>query len=210
MLRPRLWFRSFMTTIGYARVSLDDQRADLQIDALHAAGADQVYVNHATGATMSRPELQRALDAAVAGDVFAVWRLDRLGRSVVDLVDQVNGLAARGVEFRSLSESIDTTSAGGRLVFHVFAAVAQFERELIVERTRAGLAAARNRGKKGGRPRLVTPERAQTARELRDQGLTLRAIATHLRVSQATVVRLLGLMDGNPSAADVIGPGAKH
>ena len=112
---------------------------------------------------------------------------------MADLVEQVNGLAARGVEFRSLTESIDTTSAGGRLIFHVFAAVAQFERELIIERTRAGLAAVRERGKKGGRPRLVTPQRAQTARELRGQGMTLRAIAAHMRVSQATVIRLLDL-----------------
>lgn len=134
-----------MATIGYARVSLDDQRADLQLDALRASGADRIYVDHATGATMSRPALHKALKGVVSGDVFTVWRLDRLGRSVADLVEQVNGLAARGVEFRSLTESIDTTSAGGRLTFHVFAAVAQFERELIIERTRAGLAAARER-----------------------------------------------------------------
>lgn len=180
-----------MATIGYARVSLDEQNPELQIDALRAAGAERVYVDHATGATMSRPELPKALADVDAGDTLLVWRLDRLGRSVADLVVQVDELGRRGVELRSLTEAIDTTTAGGRLIFHVFAAMAEFERALIIERTRAGLAAARAMGKTGGRPRLVTPERAKMARRLRDSKMTLTAIAKELRVSRATVVRLL-------------------
>ena len=182
-----------MTVIGYARVSLDEMNPALQLDALRAAGAERVYVEHATGATMSRPQLQKALDGAQAGDVLAVWRLDRLGRSMGDLISQVNQLAQRGIEFRSLSETIDTTTPSGRLTFHIFGAFAQFEREVLIDRTKAGLAAARASGKPVGRPRLVTHERAITARELRDTGLSLRAIGKHLRVSQATVARLLVL-----------------
>lgn len=180
-----------MAIIGYARVSLGDQRPDLQLDALRAAGAARIYTDHGTGATMQRPQLEVALAALQPGDVFTVWRLDRFGRSLVDLVAQVNALAERGVQLRSLTEAIDTTSPGGRLVFHVFAAVAQFEREVMIDRTKAGLQAAANRGRRGGRPRLVTPERAVMARELRAQGLSLASIATHLRVSKATVSRLL-------------------
>lgn len=180
-----------MAIIGYARVSLDEQNPALQLDALRAGGAERVYVDHATGATMSRPQLRLALDEAQAGDVLTVWRLDRLGRSMGDLIAQVNQLAARGIEFRSLTETIDTTTPGGRLTFHIFGAFSQFEREVLIDRTKAGLAAARASGKQVGRPRLVTPERAKSARELRDTGLSLRAIARHLRVSQATVARLL-------------------
>lgn len=188
-----------MAIIGYARVSLAEQNPTLQLDALHEAGAERVYVDHATGATMSRPELHKALDEAQPGDLLTVWRLDRLGRSLPDLIAQVTHLAQRGIEFRSLTETIDTTTPGGRLVFHVFGAVAQFEREVLIDRTRAGLAAAKASGKKVGRPRLVTSERAVTARELRDAGLSLRAIAGHLRVSQATVSRLLELSLAEPA-----------
>ncbi len=180
-----------MPVIGYARVSLDEQNPDLQVRALQAAGAEEIYVDYATGATMVRQQLTTALEAVAAGDVFMMWRIDRLGRSLTDLVTQVNLLASRDVEFRSLNESIDTTTPGGRLVFHVFAAVAQFERELLVDRTKAGLAAARASGKPIGRPRLVTPERAVLARELRLRGATLQAIAKQLRVSPASVIRLL-------------------
>lgn len=189
-----------MAIIGYARVSLDEMNPALQLDALRAAGAERVYVDHATGATMSRPQLRQALDDAQAGDVLAVWRLDRLGRSMADLVAQVNQLAQREIEFRSLTETIDTTTAGGRLTFHIFSAFAQFEREVIIDRTKAGLAAARASGKQVGRPRLVTPERAATARELRDTGKSLRAIARHMRVSQATVSRLLTAERHDPGA----------
>ena len=180
------------TLVGYARVSTADQSADLQVDALTAAGATRVFVETASGKTDSRPELTRVLDYLREGDVLVVWRLDRLGRSLRHLIDQVNALEARGIGFRSLTEAIDTTTAGGRLVFHVFGALGEFERELIVERTRAGLAAARARGRRGGRPRVMTPERVTTARRLRDEdGLTLDQIAVTIGVSRASVVRAL-------------------
>ncbi len=124
--------------------------------------------------------------------MLVVWRLDRLGRSLRDLIEQVNALEERGIGFRSLTEAIDTTTPGGRLVFHVFGALSEFERELIVERTRAGLAAARARGRRGGRPKVMTPERVTTARRLRDEdGLTLDQVASTIGVSRATVVRAL-------------------
>ena len=180
------------TLVGYARVSTADQSADLQVDALTAAGATRVFVETASGKTDSRPELMRVLDYLREGDVLVVWRLDRLGRSLRHLIDQVNALEARGIGFRSLTEAIDTTTAGGRLVFHVFGALGEFERELIVERTRAGLAAARARGRRGGRPKVMTSERVTTARRLRDDdGLTLDQIAATIGVSRASVVRAL-------------------
>jgi len=185
--------------VGYARVSTTEQHPDLQVRALTSAGACRVYVDvGVSGSTMQRPQLRAALDDVQAGDVLAVWRLDRLGRSLADLVDQVSTLDERGVEFRSLIEAFDTTSAGGRLIFHVFGAVAEFERQLVIDRTRAGLDAARLSGKTMGRPRLVTPERAAHAVQLRAQGRTLAAIAAQLRVSKATVIRLLAT-----DAADV-------
>ncbi|WP_447645202.1 recombinase family protein [Nocardioides zeae] len=180
------------TLVGHARVSTADQSAELQVDALTAAGATRVFVEIASGKTDSRPELTRALDYLREGDVLVVWRLDRLGRSLRHLIDEVNALESRGIGFRSLTEAIDTTTAGGRLVFHVFGALGEFERELIVERTRAGPAAARARGRRGGRPRVMTPERITTARRLRDEdGLTLDQIAATIGVSRASVVRAL-------------------
>lgn len=184
-----------MAVIGYARVSLDEQSPDLQVEALRAAGAEAVYVDYATGATMDRPQLTAALAALRDGDVFCVWRLDRLGRSLSDLVHHVTEFARHGVEFRSLTEAFDATTPGGRLIFGIFAAIAEFERALIIDRTKAGLAAAKASGKPVGRPRLVTPARAQIAREQRDTGMGLTAIARELRVSRATVVRLLALDD---------------
>lgn len=182
-----------MRTVGYARVSTRNQNADLQVSALEAIGASRIYTETASGKTMDRPQLRAALQDVEPGDVLAVWRLDRLGRSVPDLVAQVNALAERGVEFRSLVEAFDTTTAGGRLVFHVFGAIAEYERGLIIERTRAGLDAARSSGRVIGRPRLVTAERAAYAAQLRAGGMKLQAIARELRVSKATVIRLLDL-----------------
>lgn len=147
---------------------------------------------------MDRPQLRAALEDLGPGDVLAMWRLDRLGRSVSDLVDQVNALAERGVEFRSVVEAFDTTTAGGRLVFHVFGAIAEFERALIIERTKAGLEAARANGRVSGRPRLVTRERAAYAAQRRGAGMTLQAIGRELRVSKATVIRLLDLAVSEP------------
>lgn len=137
--------------IGYARVSTDDQRMDLQRDALQAAGCEKVFTDTASGAKAERPGLAEALAYARRGDVLVVWRLDRLGRSLPELVKLVGELEAAGVGFESLTERIDTSSAAGELVFHIFGSIAQFERRLNIERTRAGLQAARARGRKGGR-----------------------------------------------------------
>ena len=142
-----------MALIGYARVSTVDQNPALQLDALQTAGCDPVFSDHASGAREKRPDLDRCLGYLRAGDTLVVWRLDRLGRSLRHLVTLVADLGARGIGFRSLTENIDTTTAGGRLIFHVMAALAEFEREIIKERSIAGVAAARARGRKPGRPR---------------------------------------------------------
>src|SRR5512144_2758492 len=157
-----------MALLGYARVSTFEQDPALQLDALAAAGCGRVFTDHASGALQERVELARVLDHARRGDTRVVWRLDRLGRSLRHLVDTVTELERRGVGFRSLSESIDTTTSGGKLVFHIFAALAEFERDLIRERTRAGLVAARARGRSGGRPSVMTAEKLRVARELYD------------------------------------------
>lgn len=138
--------------IGYARVSTDDQNLDLQRDALTAAGCERQFNDTASGAKAARPGLAEALAFARPGDVLTVWRLDRLGRSLPDLMKMVGELQAAGIDFESLTERIDTSTAAGELVFHVFGSIAQFERRLMIERTQAGLAAARSRGRKGGRP----------------------------------------------------------
>lgn len=140
--------------VGYARVSTDDQSLDLQVDALKAAGCEKIFIDKESGAKAERPGLNEALEFVRAGDVLAVWRLDRLGRSMSHLVKSLEGLHARKVGFESLQEKIETKSAGGKLVFHLFAALAEFERSLIQERTRAGIAAARARGRNGGRKPL--------------------------------------------------------
>lgn len=180
-----------MAIVGYARVSTLEQNPDLQTDALTAAGAVRIFTDYSSGATQARPQLRACLDSVRAGDVLAVWRIDRLGRSVPDLVEIVNSLAVRGVQFRSLTEAIDTTTAGGELVFTVFAAVAQMERRLISERTRAGLAAARARGRAGGRPTVMTPARLELARQMRADKATLDDIAATLGVGRTTVARAL-------------------
>ena len=154
---------------GYARVSTLDQNPDLQLDALRAAGCERIFEDRASGARADRPGLARALDWLREGDALVVWRLDRLGRSLPQLVATVRQLEERGFGFRSLTEGIDTTTASGTLVFHVFGALAQFERDLVGERTLAGLAAARERGRTGGRPSKLTPElRRQAEAMLRD------------------------------------------
>jgi DNA invertase Pin-like site-specific DNA recombinase len=142
--------------LGYARVSTTDQQPHLQVDALERAGCYRVFTETASGARTDRPSLEQLLDQLRPGDTLVVWKLDRLGRSLRHLVDTVTGLAEHGIGFRSLQESIDTTTPGGKLVFHVFAALAEFERDLIRERTSAGLAAARARGRHGGRPSVLT------------------------------------------------------
>ena len=178
-----------MGVVGYARVSTIEQNPALQIDALEAAGAVRIFTDHASGATTARPQLTAALDYLRSGDVLAVWRIDRLGRSLPDLVTLVADLERRGVQFRSITEAIDTTTPGGELVFHIFAALAQMERRLISERTRAGLAAARARGRKGGRPTVMTPHKLAAARSLRaTTEMTLTQIAAQLGISRTTLV----------------------
>jgi DNA invertase Pin-like site-specific DNA recombinase len=181
-----------MALLGYARVSTDEQDASLQLDALNAAGCERVFTDTGSGALTHRPELDRVLDHLRKGDTLVVWRLDRLGRSLRHLVETVNDLAEREVGFQSLRESIDTTTSGGRLVFHIFAALAEFERDLIRERTQAGLAAARARGRKGGRRTVMTPEKLALARSMYDSGEhTVAAIASVLGVSRASIYRHL-------------------
>jgi len=178
--------------LGYARVSTTDQDAALQLDALHAAGCYRVWVDTISGSLEHRPELTKLLDQLRPGDTLVVWRLDRLGRSIRHLIDQLQELGERGVGFRSLQETIDTTSPGGRLVFHVFAALAEFERDLIRERTHAGLAAARARGRTGGRPPRLSADQVRTARRLYEQqDMTVAQIGDVLGVSRTTVYRAL-------------------
>ena len=176
----------------YARVSTAGQYTSGQIDALNAAGCARIFVEHASGAKTERVELGKLLDQALPGDVVCVVRLDRLGRSLPHLIETVTSLDTRGIGFRSISENIDTTTAGGRLIFHVFGAPAEFERELIRERTNAGLTAARARGRVGGRPSVMTPEKVKAAQTMYNTGdSTIAAIASVLGVSRATIYRHL-------------------
>lgn len=174
--------------IGYARVSTQDQSPALQIDALAAAGCEQVFNEKATGAHRERPELTACLRAMRKGDSLVVWKLDRLARSLKDLVEIIEDLQERGVGFRSLTESIDTTSTGGRLVFHIFGALAEFEHSLIRERTVAGLVAARARGRRGGRKlALSQADVRKAAAMLRDPKITKTEVAQHFSVSRVTL-----------------------
>src|SRR5215217_4855322 len=176
--------------LGYARVSTTDQHPQLQVDALERAGCYRVFTETASGTRSDRPTLVQVLDQLRPGDTLVVWKLDRLGRSLRHLVDTVTGLAERGIGFRSLQEAIDTTTPGGKLVFHVFAALAEFERDLICERTSAGLAAARARGRHGGRPPVLQGHKLEVARELYASGqYTVAQIATTLGVSRASIYR---------------------
>jgi DNA invertase Pin-like site-specific DNA recombinase len=174
--------------LGYARISTGEQHPDLQVDALKAAGCYRVFVDTASGALTARPALDQVLDQLRPGDTLVVWKLDRLGRSLRHLVDTIATLAGRGVGFRSLQEAIDTTTPGGKLVFHIFAALAEFERDLIWERTTA----ARARGRTGGRPAVMTEPKIKLAREMyASRQYTVAAIASTLGVSRASIYRHL-------------------
>jgi DNA invertase Pin-like site-specific DNA recombinase len=178
--------------IGYARVSTDDQSLDLQRDALRKAGCGLIYEEKASGKAMERPELDHCCKALRTGDVLVVWRLDRLGRSLPDLVRVVGDLEQRGVQFESLTEKIETVSAAGRLVFHVFAALAEFERNLIRERTLAGLAAARARGRSGGRKPKLSPRDVKALRAMwKDKTIPVTDIAKRFGVSRTTLYKHL-------------------
>lgn len=178
--------------IGYARVSNQDQNLELQRDALKAAGCETIYEEKASGARLARPEWVRARDKLRAGDTLVVWRLDRLGRSLKDLIHTVEELGNEDIGFRSLQESLDTTTPGGKLVFHLFGALAEFERELIRERTTAGLAAARARGRKGGRPRKLNDDDIVMARQLlKDPDMQVTKVAQRLGVARSTLYAAL-------------------
>ncbi len=177
--------------IGYARVSTGEQTLNLQLDALKAAGCERLYEEIASGSKADRVVLKEGIAYARAGDVLVVWRLDRLGRSLQHLLTTITELAARGIGFKSLTEQIDTTTPGGKLVFHLFGALAEFERDLIRERTNAGLAAARARGRLGGRPKkLADPKKLALAQQLYDAGQTdIATICRTLGISRATLYR---------------------
>lgn len=181
-----------MSTTGYARVSTDDQDPAAQIDALRAAGCDPIFVEHASGATMQRPEWHACNRGLGKGDTLMVLRIDRLGRSLADLVSTLDDLAARGVRFCSLTEGIDTSTPIGRMVYQLAASFAEYERALIRERTRAGIDAARSAGRRIGRPPALTDEQRILACRLRAQGEGVAAIARLLKVSPSTVRRALG------------------
>lgn len=178
--------------VGYARVSTLDQNPALQIDALKGAGCERIFIEKASGAQRDRPELNAALNYVRAGDILVVWKLDRLARSMRQLIETVEDLQSRGIELRSLTENIDTATAGGRLVFHLFGALAEFERAVIRERTNAGLQAARERGKQGGRPRRLGPKDLAAAKAmLADPEIRMEDVAMRLNVSPATLYRHL-------------------
>lgn len=181
--------------IGYARVSTDDQNLHFQRDALERAGCQVIYEDKASGKNTERPELEGCLKALRSGDTLVVWRLDRLGRSLGDLVKLVTTLEEKGIGFESLQEKIETTSASGKLVFHVFAALAEFERNLISERTRAGLKAARARGRLGGRkPKLKQKDIREIKALLKDPNIPVSDIAKRFGVSRTTIYNRVGVV----------------
>jgi len=176
--------------IGYARVSTNEQNLDLQRDALHKAGCEEIYTDQVSGTKATRPGLTDALSHLRPGDTFVVWRLDRLGRSLRHLIDTVTDFQERGIGFKSLTESIDTTTSGGKLIFHIFGALAEFEREIIRERTKAGLTAARARGKTGGRPKALTDKQVEMLRHLAaDRERSIKEICKTLGISRKTFYR---------------------
>ena len=177
--------------VGYARVSTVDQDLDLQVRALKRAGCTRIFSDTASGATAVRPELQKCLSHLRKGDRLVVWKLDRLGRSLKDLLAILTELDQRGIQFQSLTETINTSTPMGRFFYQVMGALAEVERELIRERSRAGLAAARARGRKGGRPRKLTPAKLKAARTLLDSGTPAREVADHLGVGASTLYRYL-------------------
>ncbi|WP_045729791.1 recombinase family protein [Pseudarthrobacter chlorophenolicus] len=179
------------TLIGYARVSTADQKLDLQTDALKAAGCVKVYSDIVSGAGTKRPELDECLRFLREGDVLVVYKLDRLGRSLSHLMEIIRDLKQKGIGFKSISDGIDTTTSTGQLLFHIMGSFAEFERTLIQERTNAGLKAARERGKLGGRPVAVTPEIGARITQLRGEGKNADSVATELGIGRATVYRYL-------------------
>lgn len=181
-----------MAELGYARVSTHEQNLDMQHDDLRRAGVTTIYEDKASGKTAERPELKQCLKALREGDTLTVWRLDRLGRNLQDLVHIVSDLESRGVTFKSLKETIDTRGPAGKLVFHLFAALAQFERELLRERTLAGMASARARGRRGGRPPRLTPAQTKAVSAMmRGNEMSVSEIGAQFGVSRSTLYNVL-------------------
>lgn len=182
--------------IGYARVSTQEQNLQMQVDALEKSGCEQIFQEKITGKFRERPELSQCLRMLRKGDVLIVWKLDRLARSLKNLVEIVQDLHDREIGFKSLTESIDTTSSGGRLVFHIFGALAEFEHDLIRERTKAGLAAARARGRKGGRkPAMTDADVRKAAAMLLEPTITKTEVAAHFGVTRTTLNASLQRID---------------
>lgn len=175
--------------VGYSRVSTEDQKLDLQLDALKGAGCEKFFADHVSGAAKLKPGLEEALAYLRAGDTLVVWKLDRLGRTVKGLVDLVQTLQEKGIQFRSLTDGIDTSTTAGRFFFHVMAALAQMEKELVHERTMAGLSAARARGRLGGRKPKMDASKLDAARKLLQAGTPASAVAKTLGVGRATLYR---------------------
>jgi DNA invertase Pin-like site-specific DNA recombinase len=177
--------------IGYARVSTQDQNLDPQYEALTTAGCERIFDDKLSGSRAERPGLSKALDILLEGDTLVVWKLDRIGRSVKNLVDLTTNLHRQGVQFRSLTDAIDTGTPSGRFFFHVMASLAEMERELTVERTRAGLEMARRLGRRGGRRRAMTDSKIESARKLLANGVPPKEVAHNLGVSVPTLYRWL-------------------
>jgi len=182
-------YKDHFVLIGYARVSTHDQNLELQIEALIKAGCKKIFEDKISGSRAERPGLAKAQEALREGDTLVVWKLDRLGRSVKHLVDLVGQLHKQGVQFKSLTDSIDTGTASGRFFFHVMASLAEMERELTIERTRAGLDVARQLGRKGGRKRQMTESKIKSAKKLLASGVPPRDVASNLGVSVPTLYR---------------------
>ncbi len=178
-----------MVLIGYARVSTHDQNLDLQQDSLYAAGCEKIFVDELSGAKAARPGLQQAMDALREGDVLVVWRLDRPGRSLRNLLELVEQLKERKVGFRSLQESMDTSTSGGNLIFQVFGALAEFERNIIRDRTNAGLAAARARGRTGGRPKKLDEQQRELVIRLYKERIPVPEILKTVKISKGTLYK---------------------
>ena len=183
--------------IGYARVSTGLQNLNLQEDLLNAYGCEKIFSDHISGSKSKRPGLDKAIEFARSGDTIVVWRLDRLGRNMEDLITLVNGLNEQGVSFHSLEENItmDKSSSTGQLLFHLFAAFAEFERNLILERSSAGRIAARARGRYGGRPEKLNPKDLNLLKTLYDNGTPIKTIAEQWQVSRTTIYRYLNKLE---------------
>lgn len=182
-----------MVNIGYARVSTIEQDTILQIKALKEFGCDIIYEDKISGTKIDRPELSKALSYLREGDTLIVWKLDRLGRSIKHLIEIVNNLENRKISFKSLTENIDTTTSSGKFIFHLFGALAQFEKDLIRERTKAGLKAARDQGRIGGRPVVMTDEKLKKVKEHLKNGLNVREAAARIKVSATTLYKALNI-----------------